>query len=260
MNEQKHMIKTWPAVLVAVSLSVSALMAATSYRYSAFHSNDVSTPTITVTGEGEAVSVPDIATISFTISQTSALVKDSQKQVEEKMKKVSAALSELDVDSKDIKTENYQVNPKYSYPTIVCIESPCPASSPKLEGYEVSETVTVKVRKTDIAGDVLAALGKNEVTNIQGPNFSVENEDKLIASARASAIEKAEEKAKATAKSLGVSLAGIKSYSEGNGGYPYPMMYAKSTMVGAADAQERVTLSPGESKVKVNVTLVYSLR
>lgn len=259
MNEQKFLLKAWPVTLLAVSLSISALMTAGSYRYSAFHGSSVSVPTITVSGEGEAVSVPDIATVSFTINNTAPLVKDAQKQVEEKMKKVSDALSELGINSKDIKTETYQVNPKYSYPTVVCITSPCPSASPKLEGYEVSETVTVTIRKTENAGEVLALLGKNEVTNIQGPQFSVENTDKLIATARAIAVEKAKEKAKDTAKSLGVSLSEIRSYSEGSngGGYPYPTMYTKSSDVGSL---ERVTLSPGESKVKVSVTLVYSLK
>lgn len=253
-------MKTWPVIVLATSLALSALIASSAYRFSALHGNDLATPTITVSGEGEATALPDIATVTFTINQVSVNVKDAQKKVENTMSTVSIALNALGVSGKDVKTETYSVSPKYSYPQIICMSSSCPASSPKLEGYEVSETVSVKVRKIDVAGDVLALLGKNEVKDISGPQFSVENNEALLKTARTQAIEKAEVKAKETAKSLGVSLGEIKSYNEG-GSTPYLPMYTKTMSLDAfAGGVEKVTLAPGESKVKVSVSIVYTLK
>jgi len=260
MNEYKNIaVKSWTMTVLTLSVALASLLAAGAYRYSVFHSNDMAVPTITVSGEGEASALPDIASITFTIDQTSLSVKDAQKRVEDTMKKVSNSLKDLSVDSKDIKTDNSSVSPRYTYPQVVCLENPCPSASPKLEGYDVSETVTVTVRKIDAAGDVLAVLGKNEVKNVQGPNFSIEHNEDLLKIARAEAIEKAETKAKETAKALGKSLGDIKTYTEG--GYtPYPMMYAKAMDVSGSLASERVTLAQGETKIKLSVSIVYVLR
>lgn len=260
MDEQKlKLVKSWPVIVLVLSISLSALVLASSYRYGVMHGNDISTPTISVSGEGEATSLPDIATVTFTVSNVSLSVKDAQSYVQNIKGKVSEGLKAVGISDKDIKTESYTVSPKYSYPQIICNTRECPPSLPKLEGYEVRESVTVKVRKIDQAGDVLTLLGKNEVTEIGGPNFSVENDEALVKEARAMAVEKAKAKARETASALGVELGEVKSYNEGLGNpYAYDMMYAKASSVSTGG--ERVTLSPGESKIKVNVTLVYTLK
>jgi uncharacterized protein YggE len=260
MNEtNKQLVRNWQVTLITLAFVFSLVLAATTYRYGVLHSNDVAVPSLTVDGKGEATALPDIATITFSITEVSPNVKDAQKKVEDTMKKVNDGLKALDIASKDIKTESYTVSPKYSYPQPVCTVLGCPSALPKLEGYEVSEYVLVKVRKIDTAGDVLALLGNNEVKNISGPNFGIENSDKLVALARAEAIDKAKEKAKETAKSLGKSLGEIKVYTENNGN-TYPMMYAKDAMASSAGTLERVTLAQGETKVTVNVSLTYSLK
>ncbi len=259
MNEtNKFFIKNWHVTALTLAVVFSLILAVTTYRYSALHSNDIAVPTLTVEGKGEAMSAPDIATVTFSLIEVLPNVKDAQKKVEVTMTKVSDGLKVLGVASKDIKTESYSVNPKYTYPTSVCTALKCSPDSPKLEGYEVSEYISVKVRKIDSAGDVLALLGNNEVKNISGPYFSIENSEIMIAEARSEAIEKAKAKAKATAKSLGKSLGDIKVYTENNGN-AYPMMYAEDAMVGNSSSVEKVTLAQGETKVTVNVSLTFSL-
>src|SRR4051812_17754384 len=54
--------------------------------------NTIPTNTITVSGHGEAVAIPDIATFSFTVSQDAATVAVAQKTVNEK---ITAALNYL---------------------------------------------------------------------------------------------------------------------------------------------------------------------
>ncbi len=257
MNEtKKFSARDLGITLLAFSAAVSVLIAATTYHYSALHSNDVAVPIITVTGTGEASVAPDIATVTFSVSQVSASVKDGQAKVDATMQKVNEGLKTLGVSGKDIKTVSYTVNPKYSYPQGFCPPSGCP--SPKLEGYEIGEYMSVTVRKIDSTGEVLALLGKNEVKDISGPNFSVENSDSLLAKARALAVEKAKAKAKETASALGATLGDVRSYSENlGGGYPMPM-YAKVDMASAS--VESVTLSQGDTKASVTVSLTYSLK
>ncbi len=258
MNETKKLtLKEWGVTLFAFSSAVSVFIVATTYHYSAHHSNDVAVPTITVSSDGEASVAPDIATITFAVSQVSLSVKDGQSKVNSTIEKVTEGLKALGISAKDIKTVSYTVSPKYSYTQGFCPPNGCP--SPKVEGYEINDSVSVVVRKIDATGDVLALLGKNEVKDISGPNFSVENNDSLLAKARALAVEKAKAKAKETASSLGATLGDVRSYSENiGGGYPVPM-YAKAASFDGA-SPERVSLSQGETKVSVTVSLTYSLK
>ncbi len=215
--------------------------------------------TISVSGEGEITAIPDIATIIFTVRESAKTVPEAQKLAEVKVIKAIAAVSALGVDKKDQKTLSYTVNPKYEYPNPVYsgyTQMPT-VSSPKLVGYEVSQTIQVKVRKIESAGEVFGALGKVNITEISGPEFTVDNMEKVEADAKALAIKDAKEKAKVTAKALGVDLGEITQFSEDNGGY-YPMMYSKAATSPSA-AADAVSIPQGENVIKSHVTITYSL-
>lgn len=216
---------------------------------------------ITVSGEGEVTAKPDIATVSFTVRESAKTVPEAQKLAEAKIKAALKELEALNVEEKDIKTNSYSVNPKYETSQIYCITYPCPAGKTTITGYEVTQSVTVKVRKIDQAGEVLGLVGKVNITEISGPDFTVDDMDKAQAEAKELAIEEAKEKARVTAKSLGVSLGSITSFSDDQGGY-YPVMYARDAMssMGGAMKTESVSLPQGESVIKSRVTITYTLK
>lgn len=215
---------------------------------------------ITVSGEGEVTAKPDIATASFSIRETAKTVPEAQKLAEAKITAALKELKILDVEEKDIKTNSYTVSPQYE--NQACNGYVCPTYSPKVIGYQVSQTVTVKIRKVEQAGEVFGLLGKVNITEISGPDFTVDDMDKLQAEAKEKAIKAAQEKAEATAKSLGVSLGSITSFSDDQGGY-YPMMYrAESSMAmgGAVKASDAVSLPQGENVIKSRVNITYTLK
>ena len=223
--------------------------------------------TISVSGEGETTAIPDIATITFTVRESAKTVPEAQKLAEAKVIKAIAAVSALGVDKKDQKTLSYTVNPKYdpchSYSSANGTVLSLPCVNPlvdgqlKIIGYEITETIQAKVRKIDSAGEVLGALGTANVTEISGPEFTVDNMEKVEADAKALAIKDAKEKAKITAKALGVDLGEITQFSEDNGGY-YPMMYSKAATSPSA-AADAVSIPQGENVIKSHVTITYSL-
>ncbi len=135
-----------------------------------------------------------------------------------------------------------------------------PNGSNVLVGYSVSETISVKVRKTDQAGAIVTGLGALGVTDISGPNFTIDNDDAIKAEARSKAITNAKEKAAELSKELGVKLVRIVNFSE-NGNNPYPM-YSKAMdmmAIGGA-APEAAPLPTGENKYTSNVTITYEIR
>ena len=216
---------------------------------------------ISVSGDGEVTAAPDIATVSFTVRESGKTVPLAQKATEAKIAAGLKGLEALGVDKKDTKTLSYTVNPKYeAQQTGYCNGYVCPPSKTVVNGYEVAQSVTVKVRKVDQAGEVIGVLGKVNITEIDGPNFTVDDIDKAQADAKALAIAKAQAKAESTAKALGVSLGAITAFTEDNGGY-YPMMYKATTMAtGGVVRDESVSLPQGENVIKSRVTITYTLK
>ncbi|MFA5132194.1 MAG: SIMPL domain-containing protein [Candidatus Paceibacterota bacterium] len=212
-------------------------------------------PTITVLGEGEVTALPDIATVTFTVRESAKTVPEAQKIAETKMSAVLAAVSALSVDKKDTKTLSYTVNPKYETAQIYCITIPCPQGRTVVVGYEVAEVIQIKVRKIDQAGAVVGALGGVNVTEISGPEFTVDNMDAAEAEAKAKAIAQAKVKAEATAKALGAHLGEVTQFSD-NGNYS---TYARMDMVSSKSPMS-VSLPQGESVIKSSVTVTYSLK
>lgn len=222
--------------------------------------------TITVTGDGEAYAAPDIATVSFSITQESKNSVDARKIVDANMKKIHDFLTGAGVLDKDIKTTGYNLYPKYEWQQkqIVCIAYPCnqPPGKQVLTGYEVTQSVEVKLRNLDDAGKILGGLSDNGATNLSSLNFMVENEDSVQATAREAAIGKAKAKAALLAKDLGVSLVRIVSFNEGGN---YPIYYGRSgmeakLMSGDAGISSPADIPAGENKYSSNVTIVYEIR
>ncbi len=253
---------TWMAGTVAlVAISFASIGFGLSNLSSVDHPNG-QVASITVTGEGEVTALPDIATVTLTVRGSAKTVPEAQKLVESKVGEAVKSLADLGVDKKDTKTLSYTINPKYEQQsTGICSGYVCPPTKTIVTGYEVSQSMQIKVRKIDQAGSVIGALGKANITEVSGPEFTVEDMDKAKADAKAIAIAKATEKAKSTAKSLNTSLGSIISFNEDNGGM-YPVMYARAemSMKSSGMAVDAVTLPQGESVIKSNVTITYSIR
>ncbi len=227
-------------------------------------------PTITVTGEGESYATPDVATISFSITQEAKTAAEARKTVDDKMKKIHDFLNKSGVKNEDIKA-GYNLYPKYEWQEkrIECIAYPCvqPPGKQVLIGYEVSESVDVKIhdidKNADLAGTIVGGLADNGATNISGPNFMLEDEDSAKSVAREEAIAKAKAKAEKLAADLGVSLVRISSFSEG-GNYPIygygggVMMKAMSA--DSAIAPEAANIPAGQNKYTSSVTIVYEIK
>lgn len=220
--------------------------------------------TISVSGEGETFATADIAEFTFSVTKEAVAVKHAQDDVTAIIDDALALLKSKGVEEKDIKTVSYNVYPRYEYNRIVCITTPCPTGERELQGFEVSQTIRVKVRQTDIAGEILGGLGETGVTNVSGLTFSIDDEDALRREARKAAIADAQAKAEILAKDLGVKLGRIVYFNENDGSFPRAFMdhaVMESSMMGyGGDAKSTPSLPQGENTVRSNVNITYELR
>ena len=257
-NYKKYMWMAGTVTLLCVSF---ASIAFGINNFDAMKHPNGQVASLSVSGEGEVTAKPDIATVTFTIRGSAKTVPEAQKLAEAKITAGIKALVALGVNKDtDVKTLSYIVNPKYESQQVgYCSGYVCPPTKTIVTGYEVSQSVTVKVRKVDQAGEVLGALGKVNITEISGPDFTVDDMDKVQADAKAIAIKDAKEKAEVTAKALGVRLGAITQFSEDNGGY-YPVMYRSGGQMMADAKSESVTVPQGENVIKSRVTITYTLK
>ena len=220
----------------------------------------VPTNTISVSGKGEVFGVPNIAEFTFSVNEKAKLVAEAQQKATEKMNAVIAYLKSAKIDEKDIKTQSYNINPTYEYQQSICTKYSCPPGRSVLTGYEVSQSVTVKVRDVSKAGEILAGIGKLEVENLSGLNLTVDNQDALARDARKLAINDAELQAKILAKDLGVKLVRIVSFSENGQNPPMPMYFAKDAYATSNVGATAPEIPTGQNKITSNVTITYEIR
>ena len=220
-----------------------------------------------VSAEGEVVAIPDVAQFTFqVITQGGADIADLQTQNVEKTNNAIAFVKSQGVEGKDIKTQNFSLDPRYQYYN--CSPRPlgektevCPP--PEIVGYTITQTVQVKVRDFTTIGTIISGVVENGANSVSQLSFVIDNPDGEESKARAQAIEKAREKAKAVAKAGGFSVGRLLSIQEG-GGFPvYNQFYEKAAldygMGGAVPSAPLPSIEPGSQEVKVSVTLVYEI-
>ncbi|MFA6315367.1 MAG: SIMPL domain-containing protein [Candidatus Paceibacterota bacterium] len=255
--------KFWSAAMGALGILTIFLVAAAikefkSIGYVGASENMVNS--INVNGTGEAVSIPDIATFSFSVTETAKTVLEAQTKATEKTNAALKAVKDGGVEDKDVKTQNYSINPHYEYQSSVCTQYSCPSSKSILTGYDVSQSIEVKVRDLSKAGALFSAIGALGVQNVNGLSFSIDKPEALRAEARAKAIADAQSKAKELSKQLGVRLVRIISFSESGDERLFAYGKGGAMDMAVSSVAPAPTVPVGENKIVANVNISYEIR
>ncbi len=218
--------------------------------------------TISVLGVGEAVGKPDIGKFTFSVTQSGVDAAAAQEASASKMNEILTGLKEAGVEEKDIKTDFYNMYPKYKYEPRPCPYGQyCPSEQIE-DGYEVTQTVAVKVRDLNKSGSLLAMAGDKGATNISSLEFTIDDDEVLKDEARAKAIADAKAKAEVLAKDLGVRITKMTGYYEEEGGaVPYYGYGMGGDMMKAEEAaMETPVLPTGENTTTSRVTITYQVK
>ncbi|MFA6407418.1 MAG: SIMPL domain-containing protein [Candidatus Paceibacterota bacterium] len=248
----------WAAVGVSV-----LLLGSSAWRFASSYSESIqpsSFRSFSVNAEGKSISIPDIAAFTFSVlTQGDKNLANIQKENSNKMNKAISFVKENGVQDKDIKTQNYNLQPRYQYFSCPKDGGACPP--PQIVGYEITQTVLVKVRDFAKVGDILAGVVNNGANTVSDFQFTIDDQTAAQDVARAEAIQKAKVKAQSIAKAGGFSLGRLLGISE-SGNYPRPMMYNYATkgMGGDAEMSSAPSIEPGSQETTVNVTLQYEIR
>ncbi len=114
-------------VVFAVFLAVEVTTGLLQMRY--IGAGIAAANTITVSGHGQALGVPNIATFTFSVVSDRSTVAAAQADATTKANATTAYLTGAGVAAADIQTSNYSIEPQYSYNSPVCTNGFCPPSN-----------------------------------------------------------------------------------------------------------------------------------
>lgn len=235
------------AILVVAGIAAIAIV---------MNNKDKSEDRFTISGSGVVYAKADIANITVGLkTETKKTAAEATVESTEKMNGIITALTDLEIDEKDIKTTDYNLRPVYTW-----IEN----QGQVLQGYAVSQNVAVKVRDLSQIGDVIARTteeGANQVGNV---SFTIDDEYELKNQARELAIEKAKEKAEMIADQAGMKLGEVKGVYEINNDYREVSMYSNVKMESLSADGAGTMVSPniqsGQNEIRVEVSLSYEVK
>lgn len=216
--------------------------------------------TITVSDSAEIYAKPDLAITTFSVVTEAKTVEKAMSENTKKMNAVVDSMKKLGIKETDLKTTNFSISPRYEWEkSAACTAYYCPEGKRVLVGYEINQSLEVKIRNMEKIGDVVQAAtdgGANEVGNLE---FTIEKEDDLKKQAREEAITKAKTKAKELAGQLGVDLARITNFSE-SGEVPQWRYYEKMAVEGMGGGAEAApSIQTGQNKISVTVSITYEI-
>ena len=205
---------------------------------------------ISLSGHGEMRMAPDMAFVTTGVLSQGVTAADALAANTAAMNALFAALTGAGIAEKDVQTSNVFVQPRYNFQD---------GKAPELIGYDVSNTVTVIVRKIGDLGPLLDKVVQAGSNQINGIGFEVSKPDAALDEARKLATADATRKAKIYAEAMGVGLGRVMSISEGVN-YQPPMPMARSKVMMADAAAAPVPVAAGEQTLSVDVNITWEIQ
>ena len=222
---------------------------------------------VRVRGEGEASAAPDIARTHVGVDVRALTPEQANTEATQRMAAVIAALKQLGVADKDLKTGAYSVSfePEQQQPTPPPPSAAGPGAQPKAAElpatprgyYHVVNSLEVTLRDLKLAGRALQVAANAGANNVWGVSFDLEDDNALVSEARMQAVADAKRSAEELAKLSGVTLGEIVSISEAESpnGYAGAPVYAMRSA-----ATNEVPIEQGQITVHYGVQVVYATR
>jgi uncharacterized protein YggE len=202
---------------------------------------------ITVTGTGKVKMKPEVVRFTAGVQKFSENIDDALAQEKTATTAIVTVLKESGVKEEDIKTAYFSVWPQTSdyYENNL--------RRTKISGYQVSNTVEVKLGDINRISEILRKVIGAGANNVSGLSFGADNPTEQEFQAREKAIQDARQKAEKMARIAGKRLGPVVSITESYS--PSPAYKLEGAGGGGGP-----TIESGGLEVTQTVTVVFSLR
>ena len=209
---------------------------------------------ITVSGVAKKYVKPDLALVNFAVKTEGKTVAEAMEENTDKMNEVISVLKGLNIAAKDIQTTNFDLSPRYEWNRENEI---FPSGKRYLVGYEVRQSLQVKVRNLNRLGEVIdkaSEAGANQIGSFQ---LTFDRPEVLEKQVRLQAIQEAQAEARSLARQLGVRLGKVINISFGTTS-PQPLFRTLG-----ANSVEEDKASPqieiGQNLIQVTAHITYQI-
>lgn len=194
--------------------------------------------------------VPDTATLTIGVEALSPDAKKALDEANKKMQTLMAAVKAAKFDPKDVQTSSVTVAEDFDFAN----------DPPVSRGFKAMNGVTLTVRAVPKLQKLISDLVAAGATMMEGPYFSVENEDLLTDKARMKAFDTAKRRALAYAGKAGFKSVRLVMVTE-NADYYEGVEYAAAAAAAgeAAAAIADTPIEPGVVQRTVTATFQFEM-
>src|ERR1700722_7176592 len=210
------------------------------------HSRSPSAATITVTGSGTVTGTPNTLSFQIGVQTTAATAAAALSENNTKTAALEASLLKNGVTKKNLQTSDLNIYANTN-------------ANGAVTGFTASDDLNVTTHQLNKAGAAIDAAAQSAGNGVQlsGVTFSISNQSKSLASARARAIQNAHTEASQIAKGGGTTVGSIVKVTDeentGSTGIVYPFTQF------ASGAEKSVPVQAGSQSISVQIEVVYSL-
>lgn len=214
---------------------------------------------ITTTGEAEIKVAPDQVLLILGVETWDKNLTVARQQTDARVQRIIALAQSLGVESRYIKTEQIQIEPRYRSGSY---------TEGDFIGYFIHKTIVITLKDITRFEDLYAGALDAGATHVHGIQFRTTELRKYRDQARALAIQAAKEKASALSGELGLKITKPQSISENHSGWWawYGNRWWSGGMtqnvvqnVSGGAASEEGAFAPGQISVTANVSVTFDM-
>jgi uncharacterized protein YggE len=209
----------------------------------------MTTPVVTVRGEAELVSAPDLATISATIHTTGADADKVRRDLAEASTRIRAIVEENQQILERHSTSGMHVGPVFTG-----------RGGRKISGYRGSLTSELVVAAFGALPSLIAVLTELDGAQVDGPWWSLRPTNPVHRQVRIAAIEEARTRAADYAAAVDATLGSLLEISDLEGSFHHqPRAMKAAFAMDSAGGDAELDLEPAEQRVSAQVTVRFQL-
>ena len=232
------LIKTISAAALTLAMTSAPVSAQEAGAAVQFHAT-----TLNLSAQGQVMAAPDEAVIRLGVQTDGVTAAAALARNRDAMNATLTALKGQGVTDRDIQTSGLSVDAQY-------VDD---GKSPRrLTGYQVANTVTVRLHDLPRVGGVVDALVGAGANQVDGISFAMSDPAAAQDQARLQAVKALQAKAELYARATGYKVARLVRLSESDGA-PAPMAMMRMASF------EATPITPGELTVSVEVSAEFEL-
>lgn len=195
---------------------------------------------------------PDLAIVTLGVVARGATAREAQQAQATRMNAVMEAVRAAGVEDTEVQTVGFALDPVYAYPR---------GQAPRITSYQSRNVVAIRVRNLDAISALIDATVADGANELQGIQFTFQDEEASLDAARAQAVQTARTRAERYAEAAGLRVARLVSIVEPGSTIPPDFRRdGGAIMVTAEQSNAAGAINPGALDNRTSVTVVFALR